>query len=562
MPVFSRNDDRLHSENYKLRTQLEKIQSEGYLGSLIAKHAEEISKKDRKISVAESRITKLCQQHSEDLKMIRILEFDLGMAGVEVEDFKAQLKQKDAEIAQCHLAIKAQQDNQEMAIRSALADRDGVIQKMKAQINRDYTNSSIPSSQCMGHETIHNGRTKTGRKPGGQPGHPGHHRKVQIAQTRVNLEPPCSCLNCEGKKILPTGRSRSRQLVDLKVVVSTTDFISEQYHCEECGASFYADFPDGLSNEVNYGPEIKSFATFLNNYCNVSLDKTAETLWEMSDGAVTISKGALSNLSRDFSRRTSSCLTEVVKDLRQGPVIHTDATNARVSGKNAFIFVYANKNGKVYSAQVHKGIAALTDSPIDGYSGILVHDHDTSFYRFGENHQECNVHILRYLLDAAENEPDLTWHRKMRELLLEMNRNRKVLLAEGKVSFEPEDLAALRLKYEEILDEADQEYTLHPPTRYYRNGVNLCRRLRKYMENHLLFLSDFLVPFDNNLSERSLRTAKGKVKNAGTFRSMTEGMQRYCDFLSIAETSKCKNIRVYRTVRNVFCGEKDIWKSW
>ena len=185
MPVFSRNDDRLHSENYKLRTQLEKIQSEGYLGSLIAKHAEEISKKDRKISVAESRITKLCQQHSEDLKMIRILEFDLGMAGVEVEDFKAQLKQKDAEIAQCHLAIKAQQDNQEMAIRSALADRDGVIQKLKAQINRDYTNSSIPSSQCMGHETIHNGRTKTGRKPGGQPGHPGHHRRVQIAQTRV-----------------------------------------------------------------------------------------------------------------------------------------------------------------------------------------------------------------------------------------------------------------------------------------------------------------------------------------------------------------------------------------
>ena len=566
MTVSFRQDDRLHAENYTLRTQLEKIRSEGYLGKLIALHTEELAKKDRKIDLLEKKNIKLSEQRTADLSKIRSLEFDLSMAELEVADFKAQLKQKDKEkralleqIEQCHLMIQAQISGQEEVIQTQLADRDGIIQKLTAQINRDYTNSSIPSSQCMGHGTIHNGREKTGRKPGGQIGHQGHLRKKQVSSSKVNLGIPCACLSCAGKNLHPTGRSKTRQLIDLKVVVSATDFVSEEYRCEECGANFYAKFPSGLPNEVNYGPEVKSFSSFLNNYCNVSLDKTAETLWEMSGGAITISKGTLSNLSKEFSTRVSSPLNEIIKDLRQAPVIQTDATNARVSGKNAYIFVYANKNGKVYSAQAHKGIAALTGSPIDNYAGIAVHDHDISFYRFGAYHQECNVHVLRYLLDAAENEPHLSWHIRMRQLLLDMNRDRKVLLAAGVMSFDAETLTSHRRRYKEILDMADSEYALNPPTKYFKNGFNLAARLRKFQANHLLFLENFQVPFDNNLSERSLRVAKGKMKSAGTFRSMIRGMQRYCDFLSVAETSKCKDGRVYQTVRNIFGGEHDIW---
>lgn len=541
MPVLFKQDNRLHAENFKLRTQLNKIQSEGYLGSLISLHAEEIAKKDRRIAQIEKKNAKLSEQHSSDLKRIRSLEFDLSIAELDAADLKVQMEH------QMQISCKD------------LSERDGIIQKLKAQINRDYTNSSIPSSLCMGHETIHNGREKTGRKPGGQPGHQGHHRKKQIPSSQVNLSIPCACLFCSSDNLHTTGRSKTRQLIDLKVTVSATDYISKEFKCDKCGTSFYTEFPEGLPNEVNYGPEIKALSVFLNNRCNVSLDKTAETLWEMSDGLISISKGTLSNLSTEFSNRASSSLNEIIKDLRQSPVIHTDATNARVSGKNAHIYVYANKNGKVYSANAHKGIAALTGSPIDDYGGIIVHDHDRSFYRFGADHQECNVHVLRYLLDAAENEPHLKWHIQMRKLLLDMNRDRKVLLAAGETSFAEEALLEYRHKYDEILSESSKEYSTHPPTKYYINGFNLAARLGKYKKNHLLFLENFLVPFDNNLSERSLRVAKGKTKVAGTFRSMKDGLQRYCDFLSISETSKCKGSPVYQTIRNIFSDEDDIW---
>lgn len=577
MSNFYTHDNRVQAENYKLRKLLEKIQSEGHLDDLTKLHAEEIAKMDRKIVQLENRNTKLSEQNSVHLNKIINLKSDLNNAKLTLKDYNTQLKRKEKEALALHkqigdlkkinqnqLATQAEIIDLEVikkvrALQIELADKDGIIQKLTGQINRDFKNSSIPSSQCMGHGTIHNGREKTSLKPGGQPGHIGHHRIKHVSTNQFVLSAPCTCISCSGRNLKPTGKSKTRQQVDLKVVVAATDIISEEYLCTECGANFYTEYPSGLSNEVNYGPEVKSLASFLNNYCNVSLDKTAETISEITAGALTISKGTLSNLSKEFSMRVSTPIEEIIKDLRQSPVINTDSSNGRESGKNVFFHVFANKNSRVYLANAHKGIAALTGSPIDDYAGILVHDHDLTYYHFGGHHQECNIHISRYLLDAIENEPKLKWHVQMRELLLNMNSARKIMIKEGRNSFDSKLIATFKQRYDEILDLADREYLEYPPNKYIYKGFNLARRLRKYKQNHLLFLDNFNVPFDNNLSERSIRVAKGKMKVVGTFRSMPHGMQRYCDFLTITETSKSRGINVYQTLKNIFRGEKDIW---
>lgn len=543
MNAFFNQSERLRAENYQLKKKIEQLQAEGYIGKLLFQHTEEMAKKDRKINRLQLENEKLNQRRSEDLARIRSLEYNLSISQLELSELNVQVQQN------------------QISTKAKLEERDGVIQKLTAQINRDYTNSSIPSSMCIGHGVIHNGRVKSGRKPGGQPGHTGHSRKKHIPNNQIKINAPCSCASCSAKKLMTTGRTKTKQLIDLKIEVSATDFISDEYYCPDCGERFYANFPSELVNEVNYGSDIKTLSTFLNNYCNVSLDKTAEVLYEISGGNIKISKGTLCNFSKELTRKTATYMNEIALDLREAPVIHTDATNARVNGKSAYIFVFANNNGKLYSAQPHKGIAALTGSPIDNYSGITVHDHESSFYRFGQEHQECNIHILRYLLDAAENEPHLTWHNRMRQLLLNMNQDRKVLLSAGESSFKESSLKSYYSQYQKILDDADKEYFEHPPTKYYPTGFNLAARLRKFKEHHLLFLNNFLVPFDNNLSERSLRIAKGKMKTAGTFRSLSNGLLRYCNFLSIVETSKCKGTPVYQTVKEIYSDECKLWNN-
>ena len=78
--------------------------------------------------------------------------------------------------------------------------------------------------------------------------------------------------------------------------------------------------------------------------------------------------------------------------------MHIDCTNARVNWESAHVFVNATPDGKVYySASTKKGHTGVEGTPAENYQGILVHDHELTFYNYGSDHQECLAHVLRYL---------------------------------------------------------------------------------------------------------------------------------------------------------------------
>ncbi|MCI8584217.1 MAG: transposase [Dorea sp.] len=68
----------------------------------------------------------------------------------------------------------------------------------------------------------------------------------------------------------------------------------------------------------------------------------------------------------------------------------------------------------------------------------------------------------------------------------------------------------------------------------------LLGRMEKYSHNHLLFLHDFSLPFDDNISERDLRKAKNRQKMTGGFRKGS-GQEMYCSIMTIIETLKNGN---------------------
>ena len=44
----------------------------------------------------------------------------------------------------------------------------------------------------------------------------------------------------------------------------------------------------------------------------------------------------------------------------------------------------------------------------------------------------------------------------------------------------------------------------------YKEEISFLNRLKKHKASHLLFLRDFCVPFDNNISERDLWQCKNR----------------------------------------------------
>lgn len=80
----------------------------------------------------------------------------------------------------------------------------------------------------------------------------------------------------------------------------------------------------------------------------------------------------------------------------------------------------------------------------------------------------------------------------------------------------------------------------------------------KYSHNHLLFMQDFAVPFDDNISERDLRKAKNRQKMASGFRK-DSGHEMYCSILSIIETIKKRKMGMLENIRKLFMGTPAIF---
>ena len=188
---------------------------------------------------------------------------------------------------------------------------------------------------------------------------------------------------------------------------------------------------------------------------------------------------------------------------------------------------------------------------------ILIHDHEACFYSYGCDcdHQECLVHIKRYLKDSMENEKDLTWNRQMLKLIQDMIHENNAAPAEGMAE---EKITEFEARYDAIVEKAGEEYEDTPPSDYYRDGYNLYLRMVEYKHNHLLFLSNPLVEPDNNLCERKARVLKGKINQAISLRSFAH-LIYFCESLSVLDHfATASEDNLYESVKEVFTRPKPI----
>ena len=442
-------------------------------------------------------------------------------------------------------------------VETELEEERGKVLKLKAQINRDYETSSIPSSQTPNHKKIENNRERTGRKPGGQPGHKGHPRKRHAPTIRTEIPAPSEY--ADSPDYAPTGKTVTRRVVGIGV-----SLIVNEHHTAECrhvrtGQRVHADFPKGVDNDVNYDGSVKALALLLNSRCNVSIAKVSELIGNMAGGGLILSAGMISGLAKEFSEKTVAERKAAFADMLMSPVLSIDFTGARVNGQGVNVAVCANPLNVLRFAREHKGHEGVKGTPFEDYQGIGVHDHDSTYCSYGGGHQERNIHPLRYLKDSMNNEPGLQWNRQMRGLLQEMIHFWKNLDPEDKRNpdeIDPDAVRRFEERYDEVLDLADKEYGYEPPGKYYVEGFNLSKRLRKFKENHLLFLHNRLVPPDNNLAERCLRVVKRKMRQMTVFRSFAS-LGYFCDALGVFSSLRAKGANLFESISSIFDRHED-----
>lgn len=461
---------------------------------------------------------------------------------------------RDLEIENLHLkeqvaALKAEVDS--LRSRAETAENEvrmlnGTNKKLEKKLNTDFENSSLPSSALPFRKKVPNSRKPSGRRPGGQPGHKPH-TASRLSTTKDPVHLPIPDRFKDNPDIYPTGKTITKQLIDIQVLVSVRDYVADVFRDRSTGARLHAPFPDGIVNDVNYGPSVKAFAFLLNNYYNVSIAKTKQCISDITKGVVSLSTGMICNLSSEFSAATQADRAKIFSLLTHADVLYSDSTVSNVNGSRKTVTLCTDKEQVLYQHSDHKGHDGLSKTPVKNFQGTLVHDHDRTYYSYGNSHQECLAHVLRYLVGAMENEPHLTWHRKMHRLLRRMIHTAK----KNKNGIPDDKINKLTDKYEAILSVASEEYLKHPPEKECMEGYNLQKRMREYQTDHLYFLSHPDVDYTNNISERGLRKFKRKQKQAVVLRSDSGG-QHICNALTIIETARMQHKNVYDTIESAF----------
>lgn len=433
-----------------------------------------------------------------------------------------------------------------------LEESQGKLLELTARVNRDHTNSSISSSLKPNHKKIQNGREKTGRKPGGQPGHVHNSRKRQDPTQTVEIPAPDEYANGDNYK--PTGKLIRKQRIILRVTTEVIEYVTPEFRNQTTGQRVHAAFPEGLRDEVNYDGSVKAAAYLLNNDCYVSIDKTRTFLKEISDGKIDLSNGMISNLARQFSEKTQEERDQIFLELLTSPSMHADFTFGRMNGKQASVILCATPGLVLYQGREKKGHEGVKGSPVELYQGTIIADHEATFQNYGTRHQECMIHVERYVRSSIENEPALEWNRQMLKWIqsaLHYFNERKEGAGDDVVVVDEEQVAQFVARYDEIIEKAREEYEYEPPSDYFRDGYNLYKRMSDDKEDYRLFLHDPSVEPSNNLAERCGRKFKRKVAQVMGFRSM-DGVRYFCDGLSVIQTVKSNGENLYDAVISRF----------
>ncbi len=242
------------------------------------------------------------------------------------------------------------------------------------------------------------------------------------------------------------------------------------------------------------------------------------------------------------------CLLTLMKE----KTMHTDESSSKFNGKNIYVRNYSNVLNVLYKIHKHKGHDPIKeDNILTRYLGGIMGDHDTTLYSYGTKNYECNIHVGRYLQEIIELAPNVRWADDMKALIFRMKNSREIAMAYGAKNFSTDKINEYNKEFDDILESAKEEDKEISSKTFRGKAEKLRRRLLKYKLNHLYFIYDFDVPFDNNLSESDIRVFKIKTKVSGGFRSL-RGAQLFADALSIVKTAKKRKMNPMVAIESVF----------
>jgi transposase len=386
-------------------------------------------------------------------------------------------------------------------------------------------NSSVPPASSR---KAKRGKTATGKKRGGKPGHPGKSRQRNepdvVIECHLDSCPDCGADLSETEQKL-VGRSQVIEIPPVQPVVVE----AKRYgcRCPQCHQFQTAAYPAGMEPERVFGARLEALVTYLHQIHHLSylrLQKVLNVLF-----GLLISVGALTNLVQRTARRLEPAHQAIRDEIRQSQVVQSDETGARVDGDNQWQWVFVTDTATYHVIAASRGSGIIHTVMDDAVPLVWVSDLFSAQGKAKSTYRQiCMAHQLRdlqYVIDAECS----VWAYRLQQLFLRAQRLAK----------QNQHLPAHLYRHAVAQLETDID-TLLACSLTTPEAQRLQRRYLKHRASLFVFLHHPQVPPDNNASERALRNSVIHRKVSGGFRSET-GAQAHAIVSSIADTARKQN---------------------
>lgn len=443
-----------------------------------------------------------------------------------------------------------------LALEEQIRRLEARVTELEARLAQNSRNSSRPpSSDGLRKPPPRSLRGSSGRKPGGQPGHPGNTLQAVAKpdQVKVHALTRCPCGQCGGVSLLgqPVLDHERRQVFDLPALqLSVTEHQAEIKRCPLSGRKVSAAFPAGVVAPVQYGPNFRGLTLYLFHQQLLPFDRLRQTCLDLFGQPLSL--GTLTQTSRSAHDALAPVESAVIRGIIQAAVVHVDESGLRVAGSLHWLHVACTPELTHYGVHANRGAEAMDAlGVLPQCRQWLVHDHWKPYFKYKALHALCNQHLLRELKFLAE-ELHEAWARELSTFLIEWKNDPRALLGLDQVQFDQ-----AHARYRAIVRRGRRD---HPRRRAGQGrsaqdkATNLLDRLEDYDLSVLAFLIDPEVPFTNNQGEQDIRMIKVKQKISGCFRTLA-GAQVFARIRGYLSTCRKQGHNLWEACRRLSLGQ-------
>jgi transposase len=289
------------------------------------------------------------------------------------------------------------QPEAQVIIRALLAENARLrarIEELEARLRKTPRNSSLPPGTQHPHSKPAPQRTRSGKKRGGQPGHPRHERPLIPPEQCTEVVPlkPDACRRCgaalSGNDPQPL-RHQVWELPEIKPLI--LEYQRHSLPCSCCGTSTTARLPDGVPAGGS-GPHYVALMGLFLSGCRQSKRRAAwlsETVFH-----VPCSAGLVVKLQNLMTSAVRPLYDELCAALPAQAVVNIDESPTKEGRAKAWLWTFVTPRFTVFAQRTSREAKLLDELLTDRFDGVIGCDRAKMYWRF-DRLQWCWAHLRR-----------------------------------------------------------------------------------------------------------------------------------------------------------------------